>query len=74
MKQLKRILFLTALLIISTRYVHSAEKKVSPTANKIKVTFVELGSVKCVPCKMMQPVMKELEKEKKMLQEVGFDE
>jgi len=27
------------------------------------VTFVELGSVKCVPCKMMQPIMNEIEKE-----------
>ena len=25
------------------------------------VTFIELGSVNCIPCKMMQPVMKELE-------------
>ncbi len=30
-------------------------------ANKIKVTFIELGSVKCIPCKMMQPVMKKVE-------------
>lgn len=29
----------------------------------IKVTFIELGSVKCVPCKMMQPVMEDIEKE-----------
>ena len=28
---------------------------------KHKVTFVELGSVKCVPCKMMQPIMKSIE-------------
>jgi len=28
-----------------------------------KVTFIELGSVNCIPCKMMQPVMKEMEKE-----------
>jgi thioredoxin 1 len=28
---------------------------------KYKVTFVELGSVKCVPCKMMVPIMKEIE-------------
>ncbi|MBN2011517.1 thioredoxin family protein [candidate division KSB1 bacterium] len=28
-----------------------------------KVTFVELGSVKCIPCKMMQPVMKTIESE-----------
>ena len=26
-----------------------------------KVTFIELGSVKCVPCKMMVPVMKQVE-------------
>ena len=29
----------------------------------IKVTFVELGSVKCIPCKMMQPIMEEIEAE-----------
>ena len=26
-----------------------------------EVTFVELGSVNCIPCKMMQPVMKQVE-------------
>lgn len=30
---------------------------------EIKVTFVELGSVRCIPCKKMQPVMKAIEKE-----------
>ena len=25
------------------------------------VTFIELGSVNCVPCRMMQPVMRQLE-------------
>lgn len=29
--------------------------------NTILVTFIELGSVNCIPCKMMQPVMKEIE-------------
>jgi thioredoxin 1 len=29
--------------------------------SKPKVTFIELGSVNCVPCKMMQPVMKAIE-------------
>ncbi len=33
------------------------------TNNPILVTFVELGSVKCIPCKMMRPVMVEIEKE-----------
>ena len=26
-----------------------------------KVTFIELGSVNCIPCKRMQPVMKSIE-------------
>ncbi|MCK9211909.1 MAG: thioredoxin family protein [Ignavibacteriaceae bacterium] len=30
--------------------------------SKPKVTFIELGSVKCIPCKQMQPVMKAIEK------------
>jgi thioredoxin 1 len=28
---------------------------------KTKVTFVELGSVNCIPCKQMQPIMKSIE-------------
>lgn len=28
---------------------------------KPQVTFIELGSVKCIPCKQMQPVMKAIE-------------
>jgi len=28
---------------------------------KLLVTFVELGSVKCIPCRQMQPVMKAIE-------------
>lgn len=28
---------------------------------KPKVTFIELGSVNCIPCKQMQPVMKSVE-------------
>ena len=29
--------------------------------NQTLITFVELGSVNCIPCKMMQPVMKAIE-------------
>lgn len=36
----------------------STKEKVKP-----KVTFVELGSVDCIPCKLMQPVMEAIEKE-----------
>lgn len=30
-------------------------------AVKYKVTFIELGSVRCIPCQKMQPVMKSIE-------------
>jgi len=45
------------------------EKSESSSQNldfsKFKVTFIELGSVNCVPCKMMQPVMKQVEEKYK---------
>lgn len=36
---------------------------ITPQNNEVKpkVTFIELGSVKCIPCKQMQPVMKSIE-------------
>ncbi len=39
--------------------------KAQPTVPAVenKVTFIELGSRKCVPCQMMQIVMKEIKKE-----------
>ncbi len=30
-----------------------------------KVTFIELGSVTCIPCKQMQPIMKSIEEKYK---------
>lgn len=36
---------------------------VAKAKNEPKVTFIELGSVNCVPCKAMQPVMADIEKE-----------
>jgi thioredoxin 1 len=35
---------------------------ISPDTANYKVTFIELGSVKCIPCKEMQPVMRSIEK------------
>lgn len=37
---------------------HQSEAK----AKKPLITFIELGSVNCIPCKKMQPVMKSIEK------------
>ncbi len=33
----------------------------SNDTNNAKITFVELGSVNCIPCRQMQPVMKAIE-------------
>ncbi|MEW6526213.1 MAG: thioredoxin family protein [Spirochaetota bacterium] len=34
---------------------------VAETKDNAIVTFVEIGSVNCIPCRMMQPVMKKVE-------------
>ena len=52
----------------------SEEAQKSPTQEQsgMKVTFVELGSVNCIPCRMMQPIMKEIEEEYKEQVKVVF--
>ncbi len=39
-------------------------KTVQPTENA-DITFIELGSVNCIPCRQMQPVMKSIEQKYK---------
>lgn len=36
--------------------------QIEAQSKKPKITFIELGSVNCIPCKKMQPIMKSLEK------------
>lgn len=75
-KQIAVILFL---------FIISASCKKSNTENKthssginnsdstkFKIEFVELGSVNCIPCKKMQPVMKNIETKYKGLVKVTF--
>jgi len=40
-----------------------AEKETSSEEINIKVTFIELGSKDCVPCKMMEPILEEIREE-----------
>jgi thioredoxin 1 len=56
--KMKKLLF--ALLMFSFALSCAQETKTNEV--KPKVTFVELGSVTCIPCKKMQPVMKAVEK------------
>ena len=66
MNKIKKSLLLFAALttiILSTDCSGQTAKpgdKSNPEAakNKFKVTFIELGSVRCIPCQQMQPVMK----------------
>jgi thioredoxin 1 len=41
--------------------VTQASIDVKESGKKYKVTFIELGSVKCIPCQQMQAVMKSIE-------------
>jgi len=57
---MKKQIFTMLLLIICSTNLFTQETKVIKKNNP-KVTFVELGSVNCIPCKQMQPVMKAIE-------------
>lgn len=48
-------------IIISIAILLSVSIYAQNNNTKPKVTFVELGSVNCIPCKQMQPVMKAIE-------------
>jgi len=68
LKKISLVLFLTgAMLTTGCAQNSTQDKKQAPaTAQKkdeakYKVTFIELGSVRCIPCRKMQPVMKSIE-------------
>lgn len=50
-----------ALSAVQVKNRKNATDQVKESA-KFKVTFIELGSVRCIPCKQMQAVMKSIEK------------
>ena len=52
---MKRILFVLVFVLVPFTIL-AQSKEIKP-----KVTFIELGSVNCIPCKQMQPVMKAIE-------------
>lgn len=65
MNALRLISLLAAIALIPGTILAQPEKSAPGRAGanpaKPRVTFVELGSVKCVPCRQMQPVMKAIE-------------
>lgn len=53
-------IFFTISITATVMFAQSTDK--TNTITKPKITFVELGSVNCIPCKQMQPIMKSIEK------------
>ena len=78
---MKKLFVVTLLLVAFT--IISCKKNNTENSNqtigvsgkdsvKFKIEFVELGSVNCIPCKKMQPVMKSIEEKYKGLVKVTF--
>jgi thioredoxin 1 len=61
MKTKKLIIVLALFASIGCKTHSSEDSNIIDKQGKAKVTFVELGSVNCIPCKQMQPVMKAVE-------------
>lgn len=59
------IVIIMLMLIFAIQSCQAGNPKQDAAKPKVKplVTFVELGSVNCIPCKMMKPVMADVEKE-----------
>ncbi|MFA5879433.1 MAG: thioredoxin family protein [Candidatus Margulisiibacteriota bacterium] len=86
-KMLKHfIIFTLILLVFSLPITATVQKKkipsnktakttstVKPKKHLPKVTFIELGSVKCMPCKMMEPILREVEKEYPKVKVIFYD-
>lgn len=59
---MRLILFISVLLFaFSFALIPQSKKTDEQRTVKPKITFIELGSVNCIPCKKMQPVMKAIE-------------
>ena len=61
-KYLRRISMVLMILISLTLTNYAQLPSQEKSTIKYKVTFIELGSVRCIPCQQMQSVMKSIEK------------
>jgi len=52
-----KIFIFTIIILFSVSLVSVAQNSPEPVAEKAKVTFIELGSVRCIPCKKMEAVL-----------------
>jgi thioredoxin 1 len=65
MKRVRSILLFSCVGLLWNCQGSKSERSEAPgtgiAGSQAKVTFVELGSVNCIPCKAMQPVLKAVE-------------
>jgi thioredoxin 1 len=63
MKRLADLMRLVVLMVTLAAVIQVplAQRKKSPDPPEPLVTFIELGSVRCIPCRIMQPVMRSIE-------------
>lgn len=62
-KMIRQIVLLTLVCFtfISQGFAQNPQATKKQDGTKYKVTFIELGSVRCIPCQKMQPIMKSIE-------------
>ena len=69
MKKTKWLNFISVLVVclmaVTTSASDSKEGGIPPVPTPGLVTMVDLGAHKCIPCKMMEPIIAELQKEYK---------
>lgn len=60
-----RIRIFSAFLFLAAACAYAGSEPPPQAPTKGMVTMVDIGAKKCIPCKMMAPIMEELEKEYK---------
>lgn len=66
MRKLIGLIVLLGLLTLTTRaFTAEEESSVPEVPVKDMVTMVDIGADKCIPCKMMAPILKSLQEEYK---------
>ena len=62
MKQKIIISSVTLLILIGGLFFVLSQNKNTTVKPQVKVTFIELGSVHCIPCRKMEPVLESIRK------------